>query len=150
MKQLLLILFFLSVPLRAAEKVYKTRYTLPEVADTDIEGAPHKCLNVIQWQRVLVIANDYKSLYDWRLETLGVLAGYNQLQLEHDQLIVEYESIIKIHERDREYLNMRLNDEISHKAKLRLKNNIEQYVMWAVILAETIVIGVFGINEISK
>ena len=141
-----LILSLLGAPLYAEElpeNPFTQRYKLPKV-ETNENG--EKCLNREQWDRVILIASEYKGLYEWRLEVKGIVADYAFIEARYQRLVRNYELQLKIFTQRNEYLEKRLDQERKKALRLGLEDRLEKYAMWAVILAETIVIGVMGVQ----
>lgn len=122
---------------------------LPTVDTVKIDNQDYKCLNVDQWKAVLLIANDYQSLYRWRLITQGTLDAYKVTVTNYDTLINNYLAQIKLLQGDRDYLQLRLNSELDAAKKVKTINNIERGILWGVISVETIMLGVFGVRAVA-
>lgn len=145
---IILFSIILTAPLRAQEP--QTILTLPQVDTVQIDKVDHKCLNVDQWKQVLLIANEYQSLYRWRLITQGTLDAYKIQTETYDKLINNYLAQIKLLKDDREYLSLRLNTEIDSALKLKKKDNVERGILWGVIALETVMLGVFGVYGVTQ
>jgi hypothetical protein len=124
--------------------------TLPTVETVTMDSVEYKCLDVVQWKGVLLIANEYQSLYRWRLITQGTLDAYKVQTETYDKLINNYLSQIKLLKDDREYLTLRLNTEMDSALKLKKKDNVERGILWGVIALETIMLGVFGVMSVAQ
>ncbi len=122
---------------------FTRRHRLPQVETND---AGEKCLNAPQWQMVIKVANQNKGLFEWRLEVIGIVRTHNAIIAKYELLIQNYELQLKIFGQRNEYLTVRLDQERKNAMKLGLEDRLEKYAMWVVILAETVVIGVMGIQ----
>jgi len=147
MRYLLFILFFLAVPspLHAKDFIPGPRYNLPKVETTVLDGANYKCLSTPQWQRVILLGSEYHGLYDSRLELQGVIAAQADVRKAYELRIQGFQHTIKILQADRKYLNTRVLDTAKTAQKKILRERIEKYILYAVILAETFYIGYKGI-----
>ncbi len=121
----------------------RVRYQLPEVP-TNVDG--EKCLNTAEWKMVLLVASEYKGLFDWRLTIEPTLAEYEALEASYILKVGVLNSQIKTLTDDREYLQLRLGQTEKTRNKQRTAYKIEKGIMWAVIAVETIVIGVLGVR----
>ncbi|RLC85691.1 MAG: hypothetical protein DRJ03_10895 [Chloroflexi bacterium] len=119
---------------------------LPVVESTDIEGLPHKCLGHAEWKTVLLIAQDYQGLYMWRLKIEGVLAAHEDIIASYELRLTGYESMLDLKDADIEYYKVRLTETESLVKSNRFADRVEKYLLWGVILVETIVIGVMGVR----
>jgi hypothetical protein len=152
---LFLSLFFL-ITLRtcnaaAQDKTYTTRYSLPKVPITyDSEGLPQKCLNTEQWKVVVLMASDYVGLYDWRLQTLGILSAHESLAQDYESRIQGLQYQIEVLKDDRKYLTMRLDQSYKFGQQQVKSRKIERIMMWAVIVVQSGVILVGGIKGIAN
>ena len=149
MKYLLFILFFLALtsPLHAKDFVPGPRYNLPKVETTVLEGANYKCLNTPQWQKVLLIGSEYHGLYDSRLELQGAVKAHADIEQAYVLRIQGLKGTIKTLQADRKYLNTRVLDTVKSAQKQVLRERIEKYILYAIILAETFYIGYKGIVD---
>lgn len=143
---LILIILCASIPSYAEEDPYKTIRRLPSVSSTDIDGVPHKCLGHSEWKTVLLIAQDYQSLFMWRLQIKGVIAAHEDIITSYDLKISNYEVMLEVKDADVEYYKERLNETESRIKSNRFSDRLEKYLLWAAILVETVVIGVMGVR----
>lgn len=159
-----LMLTSISPPLEAQQE---TRYSLPEVPTIVRDGdkiictrdgveydcikdkTEYKLLTFGQWQTVLLLANAYKGLYDWRLETQGVLAVHTDVENYYEDLIKGKDQIIKNYKQDIEYLTFRLKQENQKSNKSEFNTKLERSVLWGIILAETVTMFVVGVKGAS-
>jgi hypothetical protein len=126
------------------------RYNLPVVLTTkNTLGEEVKCLSVDQWQTVLKIANEYHGLYDWRLKIEGVLETHQQVITVYERMAQNYEQIIKLQNQDREYLTLRLKQEMDSSKNVGFQNRLEKYGLWVVVVAETLTLGILGARELA-
>lgn len=144
----MIICFCASVAAQDADT--KPRYTLPSVDTSTVEGVPMKCLDVKQWQRVILIASEYQGLYDWRLETLGTLNAYQLNDQGYERIISNYKLQLKMLQDDRTYLQLRLKDEADANIRKRKSFRIESGIKWGIIAVETIVIGILGVKGMTN
>ena len=125
------------------------RYNLPVVeTTTNASGETVKCLNVDQWKIVLLITNEYHGLYDWRLKIEGVLETHQQVITMYERMVKNYEQIIKFQNQDREYLTLRLNQEMDASKSAGFQNRLEKYGLWAVVIVETLGLAILGTRMI--
>ena len=123
----------------AQDKTFPERYRLPTV-QTNEEG--EKCLNPQQWNLVILIASDYKGLYEWRLEIMPALTLHGEIVEELERVIKTRETQIKLLQGDRDYLKSRVLEE--HQFALDIQKSEKMSVMgwkitagvgWAGVLA---------------
>ena len=124
------LVFLLSLPALAGERI-----KLPEVQNVKIDGQEMKCFNVEQYKTVILIASEYKGLFEWKEKTIDTLKLY-ELQIKgYENTILHYESIMDVQEADRNYLSDRVEALIKEKKSLEFNSNIEKYILYAVNLA---------------
>jgi len=158
-------LLFVPVRVRAQETV---RYTLPDVPTLVRDGAKitctrdgmeydcikekteYKLLTFAQWQTILLLANEYKGLYDWKLETLGALEAHNDVVNYYEDLLENKDQIIKNYKQDIKYLSLRMKQENEKADKNSFNVKLERSVLWGIILAESITMFVVGVKGASK
>lgn len=120
-------------------------YVLPVVpTTTNPQGEEMKCLTPKQWKIIVLIANEYNGLRDWRLKTEGTLKTYTQMVQEYELLLKNQKQIIKFQEQDREYLKLRLDQELKASKNANFSNSLEKYGLWAIVVIETLTIGILG------
>lgn len=120
----------------------RVRYKLPKVATVDGQ----KCLSAEQWNQVILIASEYKGLFEWRLKIEPTLLAYDALKNAYDRDIDILEREIQLLKDNREYLELRLGQAETARTKFRKSYKLEKGIMWAVIAVETVVIGILGIK----
>ncbi len=140
---LVILSLFLALP-ALADGPSRVRYKLP-VVPTNANG--QKCLDVHQWKSVMAVASEYKKHFDWKLEIEPVLLGYASLDQTYGLLSDNMEESITRLEDTRDGLHIRLTESENLRLKAAKGYRIEKGIMWAVILAETVVIGVLGIRS---
>lgn len=124
-----------------ADEPSRVRYKLP-VVETNSQG--QKCLNTQEWKEVIAVASEYKKHFDWRLDIEPVLLDYVSLDRTYGLLNTSMEESIARLEDSRDDLKLQLSESESLRLKLQRSHTIEKGVMWAVILVETVVIGIVG------
>ncbi len=128
------IVMLFSLPASAEE--FREKINLPKIETQQINGEDFKCLNTKQWQRVLLITNEYHGLYKWRLKTVDTLKLY-ELQIRgYETTIHHYESIMDIQANEVDYLENRIDDLIEESGNVSLVSQIKEYVLYAVVLGE--------------
>jgi len=145
-----LFLFCISITGKTQEidnTKFTVRYKLP-VVETNDDGL--KCLNTEQWDRVILIASEYKGLFEWRTEVKGIVTDYQFIEARYQNIIHNYELQLKIYAQRNEYLTLRLDKERERALSLSTEDRLQKYAMWAVILAETVVIGVMGVKMMTE
>lgn len=143
-------IFFCVLLLSSVSLANEPRYALPTVPTTAIDGVDHKCLRVSQWQQVILMANAYKGLYDWRLKIEGTLDAHAKVITAYELQITNYKNIILLKDRHLEYLNANVKQLEKQHRNTRLEDRIQKYALWAVVLAETIVIGVISFKGVQN
>jgi hypothetical protein len=140
------VLFFLSMVavVGVADESPPARRTLPTVASRQLDGVTVKCLDAQQWQDVLVLANEYQGLFNWRLQTEAVLRAQAAIDQAYQLKIDNYAAMVRVLEADRKFLNDELARRDAATARVQLGERLERYGLWVLVLAETITIGVLG------
>jgi hypothetical protein len=139
----LLILFpWISTPVLAED--IQIRRALPVVETQEINKVQYKCLNTDQWKDVLLLANDYQGLFNWRLQMEGVLKAQETLVEAYELKIGNYEAMLKIREADRKFLTDELKRIDEKNKRQAFEERLEKYGLWAIVLVETITIGILG------
>ena len=144
---ILCVLVLLSPLMTAAQELnskgFSERYRLPKVETNE---AGEKCLNADQWGQVVTIASEYKGLFEWRIEVQGIIATHTDIVAKYELLLSNYKLQLKIVTQRNEYLDTRLDQERVAASKLSLEDRLEKYALWAVVLIETVFIGVMGVK----
>jgi len=147
----ILIPFLASASAMAGEfEFHSVRYTLPKVPDTTIDGVAKKCLDMTQWSRVLVIGRQYHGLYDWRLEIQGLIAAHEKVVQGYELMIKGYERLIENKDKMILYWKDRVNGLEKQFALNLFKGKVENYVLWAVVAVETILMVALGVYTYVK
>lgn len=139
----LVVLFMLMSLTPLANEPSWVRYKLP-VVETNDEG--EKCLDSKQWGTVILIASEYKGLFNWRHDIEPALWKYQSLEESYELKFSILQQQIKSLEDDREYKKLRLGQEIKARTASLGAYKIEKGVMWAMIAIETITIGILGVR----
>lgn len=126
-----------------ADEPSRVRYRLP-VVPTNADG--NKCLDTAQWNQVILVASEYKGLFDWRLDIDPTLLKYASLEESYLLQISFFEREIKELKDSREYLLLRLGQETKAKSRTSKIYKLEKGLMWGMIAIETVVIGILGIK----
>ncbi len=153
---LLFFLVVLTVTTPAVAKDFEfhtVRYRLPVIGNTAIDGVDHKCLDVPQWQQVMVIARQYGGLYDWRLEMQGVIAAHQLVVKGYELMIQDYQRLIDNRDTMIKYWKGRVGD-LEKQLTLNLfKNKVETYILWAIVAVESVLmigLGVYSYVEVYR
>ena len=123
----------------------RVRYKLP-VVPANADG--NRVLTEEQWQQVILIASEYKGLFEWRLAIEPTLIKYQSLERTYELRIEGLNHQIALLTNSREFLTLRLGQEQKNKLDVMRSQKVERIVMWCVIVAETIVIGVLAVNTV--
>ncbi len=91
----------------AQDNKFAERYRLP-VIETNASG--EKCLNEPQWSQVILVASEYKGLYEWRIQTLAAIQSHQLLVTDFEQLVGNLKLQINLLENDRKYLTTRVSE----------------------------------------
>jgi len=149
MKYLLIFLCLLTAPSLAAAEIdenpYKTLRTLPTPTVQTIDGQENLCTDKEGWRTVLLIAADYQGLFMWRLEIQGVLDAHAEIVTAYELEINNYEASLKLLQSERDYQKTRVGELESAILKGNSGHKVEKFLMWGVILIETIAIGALGV-----
>ncbi len=140
-----LILLFVTFD-ASAQEPSRVRYKLPKVETND---AGEKCLNSEKWQKVILMASEYKGLFDWRLKIDPTLIEYASLKDTYELKLKIKDEQIALLKEDREYLQLRLGQSEKARTAHTTSYKIEKGIMWAVIAVETVVIGVLGVKGVA-
>ena len=141
---LLCVCLVLTLPYTArADEPSRVRYKLP-VVPTNAEG--DKCLDTAQWNQVVLIASEYKGLFNWRLDIDPTLLKYASLEESYLLQISFFEREVKELKDSRTYLQLRLGQETKSKSRFSKIYKLEKGLMWGMIAIETVVIGILGIK----
>lgn len=124
---------------------YTQLYTLPMPAIQEIGGDKLLCTTAKEWQKVMLIANDYRGLFMWRLEIQGALAAHDEIVQAYELKITSYEASIKLLKEDRTYYKTRVGELESALLAGGKSHKVEKMLMWGVILVETVAIGALGV-----
>jgi len=149
MRYLLAVALFLATSPAAAsdldENPYTTLRQLPTPSIQEIDGEKLMCTTAKGWQKVMLIAVDYRGLYMWRLEIQGVLTAHDAIIQAYELKISSYEATIKTLQAERSYQKTRVGELETVLFTGGKSYKIEKMLMWGVILIETIAIGALGV-----
>ena len=141
---LLCVGLILTLPYIAhANEPSRVRYKLPKVTTND---AGDKCLDTPQWNQVILVASEYKGLFDWRLEIDPTLLKYASLEESYLLHVSILEREIKELKDSRTFLQLRLGQETKARTRSGKTYKLEKGLMWGIIAIETVVIGILGIK----
>lgn len=121
---------------------FPPRMNLPAGFDTAVEGEKVQCFGSQDYLTIIRIYKVYGSLYDWRLTALGEIKGYKLAIASQQKTIDRQDQVIKTLKNDREWLTLRLKQSEEIIMGKAGSSSMEKYVMWGVILVETVVIGI--------
>lgn len=143
----IILILLCNLPVQAQEQnphdePSRVRYKLPQVATVDEQ----KCLTTDQWNQVILIASEYKGLFEWRLKIEPTLLEYAALKKSYEHDIQTLEREIQLLKDNREYLELRLGQSEKARTQFSKSYKLEKGVMWAVIAIETVVIGILGVK----
>lgn len=103
--------------------------------DMDEDGVDEvKCLDVDEWASVQNIAIEYQGLYKWRLKMFAVLAQYNALQTDYENLKSHQEYQLSV-------LTATLADARTEMTKKLKSHKVERFLLWGVIVVQGVFIG---------
>lgn len=149
MRYLLVFIWFLAAPPLFADEVdenpYTELYRLPMPTIQEVDGDKLMCTTAKGWQKVMLIANDYQGLYMWRLQIEGALAAHDDIILGYELKISSYESSLKLLQSERDYQKTRVGELESALLKGNSGHKVEKFLMWGVILIESVALGALGI-----
>ena len=132
------------------ENPYKTLRTLPTPAIQTIEGEKFVCTDKEGWRTVMLMAVDYQGLFMWRLEIQGVLDAHDDITQAYELKITSYEASLKLLQEERTYQKTRVGELESAILKGNAGHKIEKFLMWGVILVETVALGALGIASFTQ
>lgn len=166
---LVFVLTLISPALRAQQsEPIGPRYTLPTVPtivkDGDkltckLDGHEFECMedrveyklvSLEQWKLILLLSNQNKGLYDWRLQIQGVLDAHQQQINSYELLLKGKDQLLKIKDRDIEYYMTRLKQQTTAAQGNEMAAKIERLILYGVILGETITMFVVGVKGASQ
>ncbi len=120
------------------------------VVSPALPDGQYKLANVDQWKQVLLVGINYNNLYDWRLEIQGTLNAYDKTVAYYEAALRNKDQQFKLLEQQNEYLSLRLNQEIKLKSNEDLRNKIEKFVLYGVVVVELVIIGIVGVKGIAQ
>ena len=124
----------------------RTRYLLPEIKTNE---AGVKCLNTQQWQRVILIAGEYQSLFNWRLEVETVLLRYVGLEEAFELHLRNLKEQVVALKDDRSYLHLRLDQSEKTIAKQRNSFKLDTALLVGTAIVAIIVVTVLSVKTAS-
>lgn len=141
----MLLLMFLASPAYADDNPYSTLRELPVPTIQTVNGTQQACVDTDGWKKVMLIAVDYRGLFFWRLEILGVLSAHEQIVTAYELKISSYADTLKVLQAERSYLNTRVHELEDALNKRELANKLERYLAWGLVVVEGIALGALGI-----
>lgn len=126
---------------------FDTRFTLPQGKEVKVEGTTLQCFTAPEYLTLVRMDAAYGSLYDWRLETLGEIKGFKLTIGSRDKTIFELKDIIKTHEKNREWLTLRLKQSGEMITGQASGFRLEKYALWTVALLEAVTIAVLSFRK---
>lgn len=154
MKYLFIFIWFLAAPPILADELpvdpYTTLHTLPTPTIQEVNGEQLMCTTAKGWQKTLLLANDYRGLYMWRLKIEGVLDAHQEVITAYELKITSYEDTIKLLQENRNYQKTRVGELESALLSGGKGHKVEKILMWGVILLETVAIGALGVTSFTQ
>ncbi len=121
------------------------RLALPVGVEAPVDGQDMQCFNGPEYMTIIRMGQFYGHLYDWRLTTLGEIKGYKLTIKSRDKTILGQNRIIKTLKDDREWLTLRLKQSGETIEGQASGFRYEKFVMWGVIVIETLLLGYQGV-----
>jgi len=107
---------------------------LPEGTIQTINKTEYTCYNIQEYKDILLLANDYQSLYDWRVKTDSLVLSWHNLDKIYLERLANRKEQIDVLKLDRVYALKQLEDQ--RKYVLELQNRREYTVLgWKVVSA---------------
>jgi len=129
-----------------AEEPYTQLYKLPVPEKCNVEDEEKWCIDLDDWKTIVLMANDYRGLFMWRLEISGALDAHEDVIMGYDLKVQALENSLSILQKERDYKNTRIEELESYFRQGNREHKLEKCLMWGVILVETIAIGALGIS----
>jgi hypothetical protein len=106
------------------------RIALPAGHELKTDGPTEQCFSAAEYLTLIRMETMLGNLFDWHLEAKGEISTF-QLALEsRDTTIAGLKSIIKIHQDDREWLTLRLDQSKETIAGQSSGFRVEKYVLY--------------------
>lgn len=107
---------------------------LPEGTVQTINKVEYTCYNVQEYKDILLLANDYQSLYDWRVKTDALVLSWQNLDKVYLERLANRKEQIDTFKVDRIYILKQLDD--NRKYILDLQSRKETTVLgWKIVSA---------------
>lgn len=107
---------------------------LPAGTVTSINKIEHTCFNTQEYKELLLYANDYQALYDWRVKTDAIVISWQNLDQIYLERLTNRKEQVDTLKVDRSYILKQLEDQ--RKYILNLQGRKDAAVVgWKVVAA---------------
>jgi len=107
---------------------------LPEGTIQNINKAEYTCFDFNEYKDLLILANSYQALYDWRVKTDAIIISWQNLDKIYLERLANRKEQVDMLKVDRTYILKQLEDQ--RKYVLDLQNRKEATVIgWKVVSA---------------
>lgn len=115
-----------------SEDLPKPMLRLPAGEITTIGKVSYTCFNVKEYKDLLLLANDYQALYDWKLKTQAIARTWQDLDKVYNERINNVKDQIQLLRMDREGLLKKITEQDKYILNLQRQKDIN-VLGWKVV-----------------
>lgn len=107
---------------------------LPEGTIQNINKTEYTCYNFEEYKDLLILANSYQALYDWRLKTEAIVTSWQNLDKVYIERLANRKEQVDTLKIDRTYVLKQLEDQRKYILDLQARKDAAA-VGWKVVSA---------------
>lgn len=115
-----------------ADDMPKPKMRLPDGEITTLGKTPYTCFNVDDYKEVLLLANEYQALYDWKLKTQIIAHTWKDLDQVYNARIESVKDQLQLLRTDRANLVQRITEQDKYILNLERRRDVN-VLGWKVV-----------------
>jgi len=114
------------------------------------QGTEYQCFNTEDWRQVGRIILDYHSLWFQAHQLQRELRLAEDRKVLWEERVALWRETAEEQRQDRKYLKTVLDAEHDYRLNLSKESRAKSWVMWAVIVVESVALGALGVAHLSR
>jgi hypothetical protein len=110
----------------------KPKMRLPAGEITTLGKTPYTCFNVDDYKEVLLLANEYQALYDWKLKTQVIAHTWKDLDQIYNERITNVKDQLQLLRNDRAILVQKITERDKYILNLERRRDVN-VLGWKVV-----------------
>jgi hypothetical protein len=106
-----------------AEMPIKAKLLLPAGMDYRIDKQDYKCFSVPEYKSLLLYANEYQALYDWRVDNEVILKTFKMMGQIYDDRVENFKDQVGYLKTERSSLVQQINADKQYIFRLQTQND---------------------------